>query len=101
MRRRKNRLLRNGPEKSYLIQVGKKLYQENDKIMLLATGEVFTVFADLSEDSKPGIFVKEKILPPICPTEVRPAGQTRERFDAGAGITEPETPPPRPESSIL
>jgi hypothetical protein len=81
--------------------VVKKLYQENDKIMLLATGEVFTVLADLTENSVPGIFVKEKVLPAMCHSQVRPAGRTRERADAGAGITEPDSPPPRPENSIL
>jgi hypothetical protein len=78
-----------------------KLYQENDKIMLLTTGEVFTVLADLSEDNKPGIFVKEKVLPAICHSQVRPAGRTRERADAGVGITDPEIPPPRPADSLL
>ncbi len=29
-------------------------------------------------------------------SEVRPAGRTRERADAGKGITEPETPPETP-----
>jgi len=81
--------------------VAKKLYQEDDKVMLLATGEVFTVLADLTENSVPGLFVKEKILAPLCHTQVRPAGRTRERADAGAGITEPETPPPRPANSLL
>ncbi len=69
--------------------------------MLLATGEVFTVLADLSEGSAPGIFVKEKVIPAISHCEVRPAGRTRERADAGAGITEPDSPPPRPENSIV
>ncbi len=87
--------------KSYFAQVGNKPYQENDKIMLLATGEVFTVLADLTKDSKPGIFVKERILAPISYSEVRPAGRTRQRIEAGAGVTEPESPPPRPTDSIL
>ena len=79
----------------------RKLYQENDKIMLLSTGEVFTVLADLSDDSKPGIYVKEKVLSAICHTQVRPAGRTRERVDASVGITGPEEPPPRPATSLL
>jgi hypothetical protein len=78
-----------------------KLYREDDKIMLLSTGEVFTVLADLSEDSKPGIFVKEKVMAAICHSQVRPAGRTRERADAGVGITDAEIPPPRPDSSLL
>lgn len=73
-----------------------KPYQENDKIMLLETGEVFTVLAHLTEGKKIGIVVKEKIIAPICPTKVRPAGRTRERQDAGAGITEPDSTPPPP-----
>ncbi len=86
---------------SYSPQVVRKLYQEGDKIMLLSTGEVFTVLADLTENSVPGIFVKEKVLPAMCHTQVRPAGRTRERADASVGITEPENPPPRPATSIL
>jgi len=78
-----------------------KLYREDDKIMLLSTGEVFTVLTDISEDSKPGIFVKEKVLPALCHSQVRPAGRTRERADAGAGITDAEAPPPRPADSLL
>jgi hypothetical protein len=81
--------------------VVRKLYQENDKIMVLATGEVFTVLADLTGEVKPGIYVKEKVMAPLLHCEVRPAGRTRERVDAGTGVTEPENPPPRPDSSII
>jgi hypothetical protein len=86
---------------SYCLRVGLKLYQENDKIMLLATGEVFTVLADFSESNKPGIFVKEKVIPALDHGEVRPAGRTRERADAGIGIVDPEPAPPRPANSLL
>jgi len=78
-----------------------RLYQENDKIMVLATGEVFTVLIDVSEGSKPGIYVKEKALPPFDHDDVRPAGHTRERADAGVGVTDREIPPPRPDNSLL
>jgi len=69
--------------------------------MILATGEVFTVFVDVSDSGKPGIYVKEKVLPPFDHDDVRPAGRTRERADAGAGITDREMPPPRPDNSLL
>jgi hypothetical protein len=75
-------------------RVADKLYQENDKIMLLTTGEVFTVLIEITDEPKSGIFVKEKILAPIKRSEVRPAGRTRERQEAGMGITEPDSSPP-------
>ncbi len=69
--------------------------------MLLATGEVFTVLADLTDDSKPGLYIKEKVVGAFSHSEVRPAGRTRERADAGVGITDPEPPAPRPDTSLL
>lgn len=59
-----------------------ELYQENDKVMLKETGEVFTVDTDLSNRVEPGIVVKEDIGRLLLQCEVRPAGQTRERRDA-------------------
>lgn len=59
-----------------------ELYQENDKIMLKETGEIFTVDADLSNRVEPGIVVKENIGRLLLHCEVRPAGQTREKRDA-------------------
>ena len=71
-----------------------KMYREDDKIMLLATGEVLTVIADLSEFFERGIVVKENIGRQLMHSEVRPAGQTREREEARKGITEPDPFPP-------
>ncbi len=70
--------------------------------MLLTTGEVLTVLDDFSKDmDEPGIIVKGEVRALLRHTEVRPAGSTRERFDAGKGITEPEAPPPPPKSSSI
>jgi hypothetical protein len=54
------------------------MYYENDKIMLLQTGEVLTVIM-----------------------EVRAAGHTRQRADAAVGIVPPDPLPPPPAESIL
>ncbi|MCE0485020.1 MAG: hypothetical protein LV479_12390 [Methylacidiphilales bacterium] len=79
-----------------------KTYKRNDKIMLLTTGEVLTVVDDFSKDKNdPGIIVQGEVRALLRHCEVRPAGQTRERFDAGKGVTEPEPPPPKPPNSIL
>lgn len=70
--------------------------------MVLATGEVFTVLVDISDKEDPGIVVKENITLFLRQSEVRPAGRTRERLDAAAGITTPqELPPPPPENSLF
>ena len=63
--------------------------------MLKETGEVLTVLEDLSNNTEPGIVVKEKKLR-FNHAEVRPAGRTRQRREAATaiGITEPEAPPP-------
>ena len=37
------------------------MYRENDKIMLLETGEVLTVIKDFSDEMECGIVVKESI----------------------------------------
>ena len=79
----------------------RKLYKEDDKIMVLKTGEVFTVLADISEQGEPGIVVKDESCPLLWHSEVRPAGRTRERADAGKGITEPDTPPPPPGNRVV
>ena len=73
-----------------------KLYKKHDKIMLKDTGEVLTVLEDLSTHMEPGIIVQEKIGCMLLHCEVRAAGRTRQRLEAGIGITEPEPPPPLP-----
>jgi len=77
------------------------MYKENDKIMVLTTGEVLTVAADFTEHLERGIVVKENIGKYLKACEVRPAGHTRERADAGRGIVEPEPFPPPPDVSDL
>ena len=72
------------------------LYRENDKIMILETGEVVTVVADFSEHLERGLIVKENIGRNLSSSEVRPAGRTRERTDAGRGVVAPEPFPPPP-----
>ena len=71
------------------------MYQENDKVMLLETGEVLTVIQDFSDELEFGIVVKENIGRNLGSYEVRPAGHTRQRVDAGRGVEAPE-PFPRP-----
>jgi hypothetical protein len=71
-------------------------YRENDKVMILETGEVLTVIADLSADMERGIVVKENIGRNLKPTEVRAAGHTRQRLDAAQGIIGPDLLPPPP-----
>ena len=73
-----------------------RLYAENDKIMHLRTGQVLTVHADLSNLLDPGIIVKEKVGRLLRHSEVRPAGKTRERFEAEKGIVPPDPLPPLP-----
>ena len=70
------------------------MYQENDKIMLLTTGEVFTVILDFSDELQRGVIVKENIGRNLMASEVRPAGHTRERIEAGRGVEAPEPFPP-------
>jgi hypothetical protein len=70
------------------------MYQENDKVMLLETGEVFTVIADFSNEQERGIIVRESIGRNLAPAEVRPAGHTRQRAEAAIGIVPPEKFPP-------
>lgn len=72
------------------------MYRENDRVMILATGEVMTVIADFSDELERGIVVRENVGRNLMSSEVRPAGRTRERADAGRGITPPEPAPPRP-----
>lgn len=73
------------------------MYRENDKIMLLETGEVLTVIKDLSDELERGIVVKENIGRNLMASEVRPAGHTRERADAGRGVVPPDPLPPPPD----
>ena len=70
------------------------MYRENDKIMVLATGEVLTVTADFTAHLERGIMVKEDMGMSFTAPEVRPAGRTRERADAGKGVVEPDPFPP-------
>jgi len=70
------------------------MYRTNDKIMLLETGEVLTVIIDFSDELERGIIVKEKIGRNLASSEVRPAGRTRERADAGRGVVPPDPFPP-------
>ncbi len=70
------------------------MYYENDKIMLLETGEVLTVIKDFSEEMERGIVVKESIGRNLMASEVRPAGHTRQRVEAGRGIVPPDPLPP-------
>jgi hypothetical protein len=72
------------------------MYKENDKIMLLETGEVLTVIRDFSDELERGIVVKENIGRNLMPSEVRPAGHTRQRADAAVGIIPPDPLPPPP-----
>ncbi len=72
------------------------MYNQNDKVMLLETGEVFTVIMDLTDEMERGIVVRENIGRNLKAAEVRPAGKTRERLDAARGIVPPEPAPPIP-----
>ena len=72
------------------------MYRENDKIMLLETGEVLTVIMDFSDELERGIVVKENIGRNLLASEVRPAGHTRQRADAARGIVPPDPGPPPP-----
>jgi hypothetical protein len=72
------------------------MYKQNDKIMVLETGEVLTVIMDLSDEMDRGIVVRESIGRNLSHDEVRPAGKTRERLDAARGIVPPDPKPPIP-----
>jgi hypothetical protein len=71
------------------------MYNENDKIMILETGEVLTVIMDFSDELECGIVVKENIGRNLMSSEVRPAGRTRQREEAGRGVIPPDPMPPR------
>jgi hypothetical protein len=77
------------------------MYYENDKIMLLATGEVLTVIMDFSDELERGIVVKENIGRNLMTSEVRPAGHTRQRVEAGHGVVPPDPFPPPPVESFF
>ncbi len=64
--------------------------------MLLETGEVLTVIMDFSQEMERGIIVKEKIGRNLMASEVRPAGHTRQRAEAGRGVVPPDPAPPPP-----
>ncbi len=76
------------------------MYRENDKVMLLTTGEVLTVIIDFSDQMDRGIVVKENIGRNLMPAEVRPAGPTRQRADASLGIVPPDPAPPLPQKEV-
>ena len=77
------------------------MYYEDDKVMLLESGEVLTVMIDLSDELERGIVVRENIGRNLMTSEVRPAGHTRQRAEAGRGIVPPDPLPPPPAESIL
>jgi hypothetical protein len=77
------------------------IYRENDKIMLLTSGEVLTVIVDFSDELERGIVVEENIGRNLMSSEVRPAGHTRQRVEAGRGVIPPDPFPPPPADSIL
>jgi hypothetical protein len=72
------------------------MYKQNDKIMILETGEVLTVIMDFSDELERGIVVRENIGRNLARSEVRPAGRTRQRLEASQGIVPPDPPPPVP-----
>jgi hypothetical protein len=72
------------------------MYRENDKIMIVETGEVLTVIMDFSDELERGIVVKENFGRNLSASEVRPAGHTRQRVDAGQGVFPPDPFPPPP-----
>jgi hypothetical protein len=77
------------------------MYQENDKVMVLATGEVLTVIVDFSDELERGIVVRENIGRNLMASEVRAAGHTRQREEAGRGVVPPDPFPPPPLENIL
>ena len=77
------------------------MYYENDKIMLLETGEVLTVIMDFSDELERGIVVRENIGRNLMTSEVRPAGHTRQRAEAARGVVPPDPLPPPPAMSIV
>ena len=72
------------------------MYKQNDKVMVLETGEVLTVIMDMSNEMERGIVVRENIGRNLSHREVRPAGRTRQRLDAARGIVPPDPAPPVP-----
>ena len=72
------------------------MYKQNDKVMVLETGEVLTVIVDMSDEMDRGIVVRESIGRNLSHDEVRPADKTRERLEAARGIVPPDPAPPVP-----
>ncbi len=72
------------------------MYKQNDKVMVLETGEVLTVIMDMSSEMERGIVVRENIGRNLSHAEVRPAGRTRQRLEAARGIIPPDPAPPVP-----
>lgn len=77
------------------------MYYENDKIMLLETGEVLTVIMDFSDELERGIVVRENVGRNLMISEVRPAGHTRQRADAGRGVVPPDAFRSQPPTGIF
>jgi hypothetical protein len=77
------------------------MYKQNDKVMILETGEVLTVIMDFSDELERGIVVRENFGRNLSHAEVRPAGRTRQRLDAARGIIPPDPAPPVPDGCQL
>ena len=65
----------------YIQRMNEIRYQQDDKVMLLATGEVLTVLTDTGDLVKPAGMVKEGGGRAFHHASVRPAGKTRERLE--------------------
>jgi hypothetical protein len=78
------------------IRPARKLYQRDDKVVLIDTGEVLTVLEDFSDREELGIMVKEKSGVVIMSCDVRPAGSTREKMEGATDMTEADSLPPSP-----
>ena len=77
-----------------------RLYAEHDKIVLLETGQVLTVHADLSNHLEPGIIVKEKIGRLIRRSDVLPVGAAGPQLDLEDPTPEQEPPLTPPENGL-
>ncbi len=62
---------------------------------------MLTVLVDFSNEMEHGIVVKENIGRNLKSSEVRPAGHTRQRVDAGRGVVAPDPLPPSSEDSMF
>jgi hypothetical protein len=78
-----------------------RFYKKGDKIMVLETGEIFTVFRDSGHPTKPAIRVAEMIGLVLRRSDVRAAGGTRQRDDLAKTIVEPDPPPGPPPDRLF